>query len=274
MKHSILSLLTFLFLYSSALYAQNSDQHPLQDAVDYNTHLTDGDYEQARAILEKYNLDKIATADTLVDTIIGTRFIDVPETINMQEARAVDVGESQAGDVSSGIGAPAMIDELSKLIADRFREELTLAFLDNFREKLQADTLLGDLFPNAKRILLFDDPFNYQAWLASFRSALDEDLKELPENLPILLKGISTIDGINLTQAQKDFIDAATVVYEQVLPFVQSPQESYKNTNELLDFLSVQFKNENVEKSLDLIGPIVKELCNYERTVVARQWFA
>ena len=272
MKTITFAILIALFSFCPVLHSQESNQYPLFDAVQYNDYLKSGNFSDARAILEKYQLDTLKKeplgSDSLgrFNSIIGTRFITIPDSINMFATSNLVVGNSQSEDKSIGIGASAMIDELAKIIADRFREELTLAFLDNFRQKLKADSSLSELFPNAKRVLLYDDPFSYDSWLASFRTALDTDVKELPEHLPALLKGISEIKGIALDQDQKDFINAAIEVYEQVLPFVKSPEDSYKNTVQLLDHLSIKFKDTSKLGGLKLLAPLVKELRNAGQT--------
>ena len=216
-----LQLLTiYLLIFNSETKAQNEYRYPLDDAI-------------------KYTSDKIPIRSKIINAYISDQNCDITELkanqflTNIQETISsaeyirndkANFNSSQNSYQNKSLGAP-LIDALATVIAKRFKEELTLAFLENFREKLKTDSSLAKLFPNAKNVLLNDDPFNYKIWLTSFRGALDEDLRELPENLPFLLKDIKAIDG--LQDNQKNILDALITAYIPALEFVKNPQKSY-----------------------------------------------
>lgn len=267
---TLLQLLLFLCL-SSFSQAQHETLHPLSDALEYHKMLKSADntsdsatkasyLQNAKSILEKYFPESATSKDDEKLKALVFKAITL-DTVNALANVSAD-GESHSLDAAS-IGAADMIDELAKIIASRFREELTIAFLERFRAKLKTDSLLADVFPNTRRVLLYDDPFNYDSWLSSFRGALHLDLGEIPRHLPEILAGI--LDRRVITDTTR-LNGLRTYLHDiQLLSgFIEHPEQSYKNLDGLLDSISEGasslISHEGTKKYIGYSQKIVHEL--------------
>jgi len=101
-----------------------------------------------------------------------------------------------------GITLPTkIIDASAKFIAERTKQELTIAFFNKFRKQF-SDNKLADLFPNTAYLLNSSDyflmPSMGKMWIGAFKI----DLKSLPDNLENVINGD---DSINNTEKFKVF---------------------------------------------------------------------
>lgn len=260
MKIQRLILLLLCSTWALTTNAQKLDtRYPLGDAVQFSAYIKNPkDYDKAKTILKRY----IPLKD--LSQWVGSSLITIPSEIigagiTSASESELSLGSAQSG-AGSSLGAPGMIDEIGKLIADRFREELTLAFLDNFRQKIENDSLLKEVFPNTSRVLLYDDPFNYESWLASFRGAMNEDLQDLPENFPALIGGIAAkVDEDGKYTAT---IQAVTAIYSRVIGYIEHPEKSYTNTEDLMSYLDTEFSDSGAGKVISVLKPFVTEMGN------------
>lgn len=253
MKYSI-ALVAFILLFVYAPYnvlAQDKkDRFPLSDAIKF----VGGDNQLKSKILKAYDAD--------INVWENNKFVDVTgiDFISLTRNEVLEINDAQSGASGNPLGAP-LIDALGTVIAKRFKEELTLAFLDNFREKLKNEKYLGALFPNARLILLYDDPFNHKVWLTSFRGALDKDLRAIPDNMPNLLNEIKVKSNLNEKQTQ--LLEALIAVYSPVAKVFKNPEDSYLSAVSLLENLSgINKENKNLSSGLMLMRVLIKEMGN------------
>lgn len=247
------------------LCAQLENAHPLTDAIQYHSYLeTASDTDQTQEI-------RNAALVSAKDIIMRYRAVDSNATFLALDPALKNINDGQelvpSGYMNTSkaipLGAPAMIDELSKLLADRFREELTLAFLDNLRAKLESDKTLAELFPKTRAVLLFDDPFNYDAWLSSFRSALNMDLSAISTKIPVLMSGIMANVKDSATAAGISIKDIST--YAKLAEgFFAHPEASFENCLNLLKSLarepSLIKEHPKLESGLKLAEIVLSEL--------------
>lgn len=87
-----------------------------------------------------------------------------------------------------------LIYATADIIAQRFQEELSLAFFNKFSTALENDSFLGTLFPNTKEFLvtILSTPLSIPSLGQSWRAAYEEDLKKLPEHLRSYFEGQGT----------------------------------------------------------------------------------
>ncbi|WP_299224906.1 hypothetical protein [uncultured Psychroserpens sp.] len=253
MKHYVLFvIIVFLFGFNaSKLNAQKKDRYPLSDAIHY---FTQDSIEKVKVLKAYFDNSNALDQNKFIDAS-GLNF-NGPSNI-----MPLEVISSQSGTNGNPLGTP-LIDALGTVIAKRFKEELTLAFLENFKEKLKTQPYLGELFPNAKLILLYDDPFNHKVWLSSFRGALDEDLRALPNNIPSLLEEIK-LRVVDLTSDQKRLIEILLAGYTPVRQLFEKPEHSFLASSTLLENLSqIEFQNKKLSSSLVLMNVLIKEMGN------------
>lgn len=249
MKNFTLFILCLLYGHSVHLMAQSKDaRYPLSDAIAYDT----GNDSLKNQILQAYGG---------IDVFKGNPFIKLPE-VKIADPKTAKVFDAQSGGTSV-LGGP-LIDALGTVVADRFKEELTLAFLDNFRTKLKSDKYyLGKVFPKTRLVLLNDDPFNHKVWLASFRGALDEDLKLLPANLPILLNALKDDERINLSANQKAILETLITAYTPAVMIAGDPSKSYTAVTQFLENAKkIQFTNTDVKAVMTIMHLLTKEMGN------------
>ncbi len=173
----------------------------------------------------------------------------------------VEGGDETKGDLSSiyaqgegfaAITSPtAVADAIATVIAKRFKEELTTYFLATFRKKLETDEELRKIFPQTAELLLYGDPFNYKVFLSSLRGALDEDLQQLPENVPNVLDLVIRLipDEVNGNDKKKakEAIGLIGDVYPKVLKLAQNPKSSF-------DFAVDITQDEDIIKSIEKLA--------------------
>lgn len=104
---------------------------------------------------------------------------------------------SVQGDFGLGaIGDPTTaIDALASVIAERFKQEVNIAFLKKFKDELDKEPYLGLLFPESKTVLMTSDPYNYPVFMNALQDAFKEDVDNLIKNLPAVIKEISPNDA-------------------------------------------------------------------------------
>ncbi len=247
-----------LVVVASNASAQDLDTtNPIFDSQKVHALINSGEEGQTKTILDAYGAG--AKNNVLLKHVFAA--VDTNSAKSLESADAL----GQSG--SSALFGTAGIDALGTLIADRFREELTLSFLNAFRERLKKDVYLGNLFANAKRVLLYDDPFNYNSWLPSFRRALDMDLRNLPDNIPSLLEAIKSEHDAMLTDKQMLVLNVTLAAYKPLVDVAESPHENYEHIKTLLTNLAgVDNINDHTKASLKWSRIILTECGNESQT--------
>ncbi|MCR9171609.1 MAG: hypothetical protein NXI10_03895 [bacterium] len=228
-------------------------QTPLKDAVNYHQAVMDGNFGIAKGILEKYHED-ISAFET--NHFINTEFLKDSANINL-----ISTGPG-TNNIQSGTDAfnlqGAIIDELGTLIANRFREELTIAFLEDFRTKLKEDTLFAHVFSNTNNVLMYGDPFNPSAWMSTFRTAMEKDLQEIPQNVPYILKAIEAKSG--LSEGQKKALKYAQDIYPILLDLWKNPNSSNETIRNFISEMEGKLSDEKAKNSLKITNMFIDGL--------------
>lgn len=140
--------------------------YPISDAMGYSSTITNEELK------EKYG-----------DGILNNSWIKL-----VLSKKATLNGENPKPNASSSSGFEAKaLDALAKIIAERFKQELTIAYLNKFKafiESKNENYLVDVLFPETNSILLQVDTkgFAYNSYLPTLRDAFHQDFQALPEN--------------------------------------------------------------------------------------------
>jgi hypothetical protein len=105
--------------------------------------------------------------------------------IGLPAGGSADVGQNFGPIVvQSGGGSVqgALIDGASRWIAERMREELSIAFFDRFEIWMEEQNM-APLFPSTVRALDITSTTDYSLMIQVLRSAFERDLEELPFNI-------------------------------------------------------------------------------------------
>ena len=141
----------------------------------------------------------------------------------------------------SGSAQGALIDGASRWIAERMREELSIAFFDRF-EVWMEEKKVGHLFPNTIGAMNITSTTDYALMLQVLRNAFEEDLEELPFNIgPFLREELAEQGNAEYIQdeadeayvkyrffqlkAYDDSLDAADPVYDEVTRRAEDAEE-------------------------------------------------
>jgi hypothetical protein len=87
-------------------------------------------------------------------------------------------GSPEAGMFS----ANAIGDMLATFIADRFKQEIEIAYLKKLKDWLNADPTLAALLPNTLIILNQNNPYEYTVFFEALKEAMSKDISNLPAN--------------------------------------------------------------------------------------------
>tara|TARA_R110002012_G_scaffold300131_1_gene499657 strand:- start:12614 stop:14755 length:2142 start_codon:yes stop_codon:yes gene_type:complete len=174
----------------------------------------------------------------------------------------IDVPASSNGGNSTYSTGTMVADALARVIAERFKEELTISFIDGFRKKLDEDEDLKKVFPKTLAVLQSQDVFNASLWLTSFRAAMDEDLQKFPERLPDIIETlVKKMDGNFHKSLEFALIKKS---YPHIYGIIDEPTNSYFELNGLLDVVKEDtlIKKTNAASMFKLLGILMVELGN------------
>ncbi len=174
--------------------------HPFYDAKDILAALKEGKKKVIFAILAKYvegDILNLGQAEfKFEENTFLTNWLDenkekLKPKAEDKEEKSVPVQVESPPSALKGILSPTMVvDALGRLIAKRFKEELTIRYLKKFRKKLE-DTELSKLFPSTKDFLVRSDIFNFKIFMSTLKEAFQNDLNNLDSNFTDYLKSKS-----------------------------------------------------------------------------------
>jgi hypothetical protein len=119
---------------------------------------------------------------------------------------------------SSILGTPA-IDALGTFIAERFKQEMEIAFLNKFKEWLEGTSktseALRTLLPQTKIVMSQNDPYQYTVFLETLKESFRKDLNNIPVNIGTYLGS----DPFGLA-AQTPYYFTSLLVYNNIVQVV------------------------------------------------------
>lgn len=103
-------------------------------------------------------------------------------TANQQSPKEIQAESSILASTS------VVLDALGKVVAKRFKEELTIGFLNKFRDKINRGDELGKcllaLFPSVYNIIQNIEPYNFKIYLSSLKEAFQNDTNNFKNQIP------------------------------------------------------------------------------------------
>lgn len=136
-------------------------------------------------------------------------------------------GSSVLASPQGGLSSPSpamAIDAIGTFIANRFKQEINIAFLTKFKNDLNNIPLLGCLLPQSKMVLQQSDPYNYTNFMEALREAFENDLKQLPSGISTAVKK----GELKFNDSNEKFLFLVLLNYSQnVLANPGSPLSSF-----------------------------------------------
>jgi hypothetical protein len=72
---------------------------------------------------------------------------------------------------------------IGSFIAERFKQEVEIAFLQKFQDWIKTETIIAALLPQTKVVLTTYDPYQYTTFLQALREAFSKDVSNFPPDL-------------------------------------------------------------------------------------------
>ncbi len=136
--------------------------------------------------------------------------------------------------IQSGGGSlqSSVIDGASRWIAERMREELSIAFFDRF-EVWMKEQRMESLFPNTIKALDITTATDYSLMIQVLRAAFEHDLEELPFSIGAFLR--TELTNQSLIDQSQLAADAAYREYrEAYITYATAPEEDFMVAMEAL----------------------------------------
>lgn len=208
----------------------------------------------------------------------------IKDITELSEVELQSVSEPPKG--LGGLPSPtAIFDALGTFIAQRFKQELNIAYLDEFRKRLGDQRELQLLFPKTHMVFLNNDPYKFSTYLTTLRESFEEDLRNSLFNITEFLKTkepdveeekkqtfMMVLLGLELASSAKSATHPADVIDSlNVRSFIGSdPNTNFKSAIKLLALISRNLRAVNLSDGW--IKP--NELGEFKENKVALELFA
>ncbi|MEM6770258.1 MAG: hypothetical protein AAF597_06740, partial [Bacteroidota bacterium] len=150
-------------------------------------------------------------ADTGLDLVLGGEQ-------NFNQGFTPLVVQTGGGSLQS-----SLIDGASRWIAERMREELSIAFFDRF-EVWMKEQRMESLFPNTIKALDITSATDYSLMIQVLRAAFEHDLEELPFSIGTFLR--SELTNQNLIDQSQQAADASYRAYRNAyVTYATAPED-------------------------------------------------
>ncbi|MEO8404143.1 MAG: hypothetical protein ABI480_06095 [Chitinophagaceae bacterium] len=157
-------------------------------------------------------------------------------------------------------GGISLLDVAGTFIANRFKQEMEIAFLEKFRDWLKGtgkvSVALNTLFPTTAKVLLQNDPYQYTTFLETLKESLNKDVNNLQNNIAVYLGR----DPFDLRS--KPYYFPALLVYDNLL-LITSGQSPVTVLNQLSsDTLMTKINQQSVQSIVQMISLFSHTLTN------------
>ncbi|WP_163409764.1 hypothetical protein [Flavobacterium ajazii] len=187
------ALLFLLFAFHMNAQTNNIENHGMNFSVFNDTeNLISADKDTAKQIeiLSHYFKN---TAEIVDFKKTYSLSLPTPDFDNTKKTTTDNV-VTQSGLSSAAFSQSAGVDALGTFIANRFKQEINIAFLNKFKQDLETIPSLKAIFPTSYQVLQKSDPYNYPVFINTLREAFDNDLNNFSKNLPDTIKELDLKD--------------------------------------------------------------------------------
>ena len=201
MRNKPIYLIAIVSIMLTVFFEKGNCQNAYYDALSLSKKVTadnEIDYTNSEAISILFNYlpaslqEKFKTlpANIKRDSIVnyykkqsGNPFISISESVNSpQHFNFVNTSQSLFSSFGN-LDVTSIADGVGKFLANRAKQELTVAFFNRFKNILNANPEIGQLFPKTARVLNVILNYNFSNLISTLRAAFESDLKTLPGNI-------------------------------------------------------------------------------------------
>jgi hypothetical protein len=188
----------------------------------------------------------------------------VPITIK-QEATKTPIPQFSLSQIG-GLDVTNIADGFAKFLVKRTKQELNAAFFQKFKEAI-ADTTFRDLqtiFPQTYRSLTIigDEIYNYEAYLQTLRESFENDLANLPTNLPSIIDNHpeffeklpwlqATLEsGCYISKELRDKIHPGDILKDYPVEYLNRMNKNWKGAVQTLQLISSSLRDSSQSDSV------------------------
>jgi hypothetical protein len=220
-------------------------EKPFDESLDFDKI----DAKTLTTYAKKYNYFAIPISKKITDRDIRTTTVknNPPRTERKMNPYMIEPPVSY----STGFGAPAIIDGVSRFLVKRTKEELEAAFFEKFKAEIEKDKVLQEMIPQTYLLLRYQDYAYIPSMGETWTSAITSDLNNIPYGLsdaiikhrPEMLQKDEVLVFLTSMMAAKQLNDGAKP-YE-ILYYIDKKlgKEEGKNISKFLHFSNVLSMN-------------------------------
>lgn len=134
-------------------------------------------YFKSKAEIDTFNAKYVFT---LPNPIFDNSVIPLAENANIQSSLSTILSKGP--------------EALGTFVANRFKQEINIAFLSKFREDLDNIPYLKFFFHTSYDVLKQSDPYNYPVFINTLREAFDTDIQTIHERSPEIINQLDIKD--------------------------------------------------------------------------------
>lgn len=172
-----------------AYYARNYNEYYVQFFADAVIQLDDNTKKSLQPLMREmtrlnYQLEQSINKKSSKVQQSQNVGVSLPPSSDFSSTAVIPITIQQAG---GGSAQSAIIDGAAKWMAQRMRQELSIAFFDRF-EDWADEKNISLLFPNTLSVLKASATTDYTLMMQVYRKAFEKDLDVLTFNLPVFLE--------------------------------------------------------------------------------------
>ncbi len=135
----------------------------------------------------------------------------------LNEILVDDISKGPELPASKGLSVTNYLDGLSRFLAQRTKEELTLAFFNRFKTSIEKNKTLESLFPATREQLEIIDKeiYFYQTYIEALRESFIVDLKGLPHQLRLYFQDTEIIKSPYHQIIAEDLLESAQCILDK-----------------------------------------------------------
>lgn len=169
-----------------------------------------------------------------------------------QTADLVGTAAALAGGTAGLMDPMTLAVGVTDFVVERAKDEVAFSFVLNLRRLVRNDDLIRVALPRSHGLMLRMDTESFQSFMPLLRSAMVEDLNELPTHH----NGIADALGLNATQ--RTYLQGVSIAYARGLEIRRGTAPAVALSN-LMDVDATEMADAGTRRALRMVGLLARE---------------
>lgn len=154
---------------------------------------------------------------------------------------------------AAGLMDPMMLAVgVTDFVVERAKDEVAFGFVLTLRDRVRTDALISVALPRSHALMLRMDTESFQSFMPLLRSAMVEDLNELPTRHDAIAS------ALRLTPAQRIYLQGVAIAYTRGLEIRRGTAPAVALSN-LMDLTSTEMTDPGTRRALRMVGLLARE---------------